>query len=209
MTALGNFGRAGLKAFSAAIFGLALSAAFAEATAGAWILDPRSGCRVWNLFPLAKETVRWLGTCKDGKAEGRGKLHWTLNGKPNGYYEGYYVAGFRNGPGTFYFQNGNRHTGVYKNDLPNGHGEFVYANGNRYAGEFSNGTFHGKGAFHFKNGDRYVGDFVKNIFHGQGTFTRRDGYSITGQFRNGHFVPYVANLGTGRRPGYNYHPNRR
>lgn len=206
---LGNIRNCLINVATAAIAALICSTSAVAAAGGAWILDPRSGCRVWNLFPLPNETVRWLGECRDGKAEGRGKLHWTLNGRPNGYYEGYYAAGIRSGPGTFYFQNGNRHTGIYKSDLPNGHGEFVYANGNRYAGDFRNGAFHGKGAFHFSNGDRYVGDFVKNIFHGQGTFTRRDGYSITGQFRNGHFVPYAADLGSVRRTGYDYHPGRR
>tara|TARA_B100000676_G_C18046231_1_gene828156 strand:- start:162 stop:788 length:627 start_codon:yes stop_codon:yes gene_type:complete len=206
---LGNFRRFAAKVLAAGLFGVMLSVFSVEALAGAWILDPRSGCRVWNLFPLPNETVRWLGACKEGKASGRGKLHWTLNGKPNGRYEGYYVEGYRSGPGTFYFQNGNRHNGTYHNDLPNGHGEFVYANGNRYAGNFINGAFHGKGAFHFKNGDRYVGEFVKNTFHGQGTFTRRDGYSITGQFRNGHYVPYGADLGSGRRTGYQYRPGKR
>jgi hypothetical protein len=159
------------------------------ARAGDWIQDPRSGCRVWNLFPLEKETVRWLGECRDGKAHGVGKLYWTLKGRQNGFYQGHYAKGVREGQGTFYFQNGNRHTGLYKNDLPNGHGEFVYKNGNRYAGDFSNGTFHGKGAFHFRNGDRYVGGFSSNVFHGHGTFTRRDGYSMTGIFEGGKFKP--------------------
>jgi hypothetical protein len=168
---------------------LVLAVSAIPAFAGQWILDTRSSCRVWNLFPLGNEQVRWLGPCKGGKAHGLGKLYWTIEGRQNGRYEGRYVEGMRDGRGAFYFANGNIHRGLYKNDLPNGHGQFIYASGDRYEGDFKNGAFHGKGAFYFHSGDRYVGSFVNNVFHGQGTFTRRDGQSLTGTFAEGRFMP--------------------
>jgi hypothetical protein len=177
------------SAFIAVIL-LGASGGFTPAFAGSWVQDPHSNCYIWNHFPMPNEAVRWTGACLKYKANGRGELYWTLNGRPNGRYIGDYKNGMRHGRGNFYFPNGNRHTGIYRNDLANGHGEFIYADGNQYEGEFRNGAFHGRGAFHFKNGDRYVGEFLNNTFHGQGTFTIKGGRSFTGKFVNGRFAPH-------------------
>ena len=48
------------------------------------------------------------------------------------------------GKGIYYFNNGNRYEGDFKNDEKNGKGVIYYSNGNRGMGDFSKGIKIGK-----------------------------------------------------------------
>ena len=101
-----------------ALFGLATVAA-AQAQSGkspAWIADSKTGCKVWNPSPQARETIRWSGGCEGGYAQGKGTLQFYENGRPADRYEGEYQAGKRNGHGVVVMGNGTRIEGDWRND---------------------------------------------------------------------------------------------
>jgi hypothetical protein len=81
-----------------------------------WIADSKTGCKVWNPAPQARETIRWSGTCEGGYAQGRGTLQWFENGRAGDRYVGEYQAGKRNGHGVVTMSNGTRIEGDWRND---------------------------------------------------------------------------------------------
>jgi|SRR5689334_18918947 hypothetical protein len=96
-----------------------LAAPLAQAQSGKppeWIADAKTGCKVWNPAPQARETIRWSGGCEGGYAQGKGTLQWYENGRPGDRYEGEYQAGKRNGHGTVTMSNGKRIEGDWRND---------------------------------------------------------------------------------------------
>lgn len=81
-----------------------------------WIADPKTGCKIWDPAPEPHESVHWSGPCKDGFAQGRGTLQWTVNGKPGDRYDGEYQHGKRNGHGVVTDTDGNRIEGEWHDD---------------------------------------------------------------------------------------------
>ena len=81
-----------------------------------WIADAKTGCKVWNPAPQARETIQWSGGCEGGYAQGKGRLQWYENGRPGDRYDGEYRAGKRNGHGTVTMSNGKRIEGDWRND---------------------------------------------------------------------------------------------
>src|SRR5262249_55978418 len=41
---------------------------------GRWLLDPQSGCRMWDWHPEPDDTSTWTGACPGGRKEGRGVM---------------------------------------------------------------------------------------------------------------------------------------
>jgi hypothetical protein len=106
----------GLLAMTA-VLGLATSAlAQNSGKSPAWITDSKTGCKVWNPAPQARETIRWSGRCDAGYAQGKGTLQWYENGKPGDRYVGEYQGGKRNGHGVVMMGNGTRIEGDWRND---------------------------------------------------------------------------------------------
>jgi hypothetical protein len=109
-----------LSAVSAFVFAaLVLTAPLAQAQSGKppeWIADAKTGCKVWNPAPQARETIRWSGGCEGGYAQGKGVLQWYENGRPGDRYDGEYQAGKRNGHGTVTMSTGKRIEGDWRND---------------------------------------------------------------------------------------------
>ena len=58
------------------------------AHAGAWLIDVKSGCQVWNPNPQLGESVAWSGSCAIGRAEGHGIAQWSKDGSPSETDEG-------------------------------------------------------------------------------------------------------------------------
>jgi hypothetical protein len=58
-----------------------------------WIVDERSGCATSHPAPTSGDSIRWYGTCRDGKLHGLGTLIWYRDGVETGRNEG----GFRDG----------------------------------------------------------------------------------------------------------------
>ena len=125
----------------------------------------------------------YVGRVKDGETVGKGFLF-----DPNDGDRLAYVGSFkenRRTEGTFYYKNGDRYKGQWKNEKENGHGVMRYANGDTYDGDFVNGDCHGKGALSFDNGDTYDGDFVNNERTGKATLIYANGEQYEGDFVNG------------------------
>lgn len=113
-----RMGSDGVMLASALFFGLAV-APVAQAQAGkppSWITDSKTGCKIWNPSPEARETIRWSGGCEGGYAQGKGTLQFFENGKPGDRFEGEYQAGKRNGHGVVTMSNGTRIEGDWRND---------------------------------------------------------------------------------------------
>jgi hypothetical protein len=118
--------------------------------AGGWIADPSSGCKMWNPQPSPGETVSWSGACKDGFAEGKGKLDWLRDGKPYEHDEGEWHSGRQSGDGTQTWPGGG-YKGQLEGGMPHGHGALTVG-GARYEGAFANGKPDGKGVLTAKSG---------------------------------------------------------
>ena len=95
---------------------IACAQSLPESPAPRFLADPKTGCKVWDPAPEPKEAVHWSGPCKNGLAEGRGTLQWTLNGKPSDSYEGEYRAGKRNGHGVVTYRSGEKIEGEWRDD---------------------------------------------------------------------------------------------
>ena len=98
--------------------------AAAPAQAGAWVVDARSGCQVWNPNPQLEETVAWSGPCANGRAEGHGTAQWLKGGAPSETDEGEWRDGRQTGNGTQSWATG-RYEGELSDGEPNGHGVLI------------------------------------------------------------------------------------
>jgi len=104
----------------------------------------------------------------------------------NGYYDGNCQenSNLREGFGTYYWKNGDKYVGEYKNDLKDGHGTYYWKNGDKYVGEWKNDQKDGRGTYCWKNGDKYVGEYKNDLKHGQGTYYYTDGTKYIGEWKN-------------------------
>jgi hypothetical protein len=156
-----------------------------------WIADSRTGCKLWNPFPQANETLQWNGPCVDGLAHGAGIARWFLGGLPNGRAEGTWVAGRKMGRGISVLPNGVRIEGDYVNDELNGRATMASPTGDRFEGQFVAGVPNGPGKFTMGNGERYEGEFWNGLPNGQGSFFGRDAdgraFTLSGAWKDGCF----------------------
>lgn len=89
---------------------------------GVYIKDEKSNCSVANPNPIPNEAITYSGGCKDGLAEGTGKLVWLIDGKPNpndGRYEGKFIKG-RFIQGKIFYENGDFYEGTLTNGKRDG-----------------------------------------------------------------------------------------
>ena len=130
----------------------------------------------------------------------------------NGRYEGNFKNNKKHGSGSYYFSNGDRFIGDYKNgDVISGSytyksgqkftGKFTKKGsptsgteryvgkwkGDKYVGNFNNWKRHGQGTYFYKNGDKHFGEWKKGKRHGIGTYTFKNGKIKKGIWENGKF----------------------
>ena len=105
---------------------------------GRWLLDPQSGCRLWDWRPAPEDTATWTGICPAGRKEGRGVVQWFEHGRPIDRFEGVYRRGKREGFCRYDWPTGERFEGPYADDLPSGRGS-VTVDGVSYAGIWRRG----------------------------------------------------------------------
>lgn len=138
--------------------------------AGEWMADPDTGCQAWNVAPSAGESIKWTGSCKNNKANGKGILQWYANGNI-----------------------GDRYEGVYQDGHMHGKGNYAFANGNRYEGDWRNSRRNGKGIQTWTNGSRYEGEWVDDKQTGYGILYRASGTREEGEWQDGNLVNQVHN----------------
>ncbi len=80
------------------------------------------------------------GNWEDGFPEGKGKFVFGDDTKWKGdYFEGLSSKGKSNGPGVYYFANGSRYEGEFKDDLFHGEGSLVLNDGSMLKGNWDKG----------------------------------------------------------------------
>src|SRR5689334_3342515 len=90
--------------------------ASASSKEGDWLLDTKSGCRLWDWHPDPKDRAVWTGACPGGKKQGRGVVQWYEHGQPIDRFEGTYRSGKREGFGRYQWTAETRFEGHYAND---------------------------------------------------------------------------------------------
>ena len=73
-----------------------------------------------------------------------------------------YVGQIINGLREYYYNNGNRYEGDWRNGKAEGKGIAYYNDGARYEGDFRNSKREGKGIIYYNDGDREMGDYLNN-----------------------------------------------
>ena len=94
--------------------------------------------------------------------------------------------------GTFFFSDGGKYVGEWKDDKKHGQGTYTFADGDKYVGEYIDGKKHGQGTYTFADGEKYVGELLDGKKHGQGTYTFADGKKETGYFMDDEFLPEIC-----------------
>ena len=170
-----------------------------------------AGCRIAALEPAPAGAVAWNGACKDGYAEGKGRLEWNA-GKGTHTIEGTLVRGEVSGEAKLTTKAA-VYIGTLRQGIPHGQGYFEYANqGGWYEGAIVDGKYEGAGIFlatdrsrytgHWKAGKRhgfgeetfglggsYKGQWDNDVFHGRGTITYAgSGRTYEGEFQNGRIA---------------------
>ncbi len=105
---------------------------------GDWLFEPDVGCRMWDWHPAIEDEATWTGSCKNGLGNGHGVAQWYEHGRPIDRFEGTVVAGQRQGPGRYTWNEDNWYVGHYKDDLPNGPGTALIA-GETFVGQWRAG----------------------------------------------------------------------
>jgi TolB-like protein len=147
-----------------------------------WIVDPKSGCEVYNGKPTPNDSVSYSGGCEKGRASGNGTAQWFVNKKPSGKYVGQWKEGKNHGQGTHTWANGNIYVGGYTDNKMQGQGTKTWADGDKYVGKYKDNKMHGQGTYVWPDGDTYVGEYTNDKMHGQGSYTSASGHKYVGQW---------------------------
>ncbi|MFL6660367.1 MAG: hypothetical protein ACJ8GW_19930 [Massilia sp.] len=154
-------------------------AASPEATIG------KDDCKVINPHPIGRESVTWTGPCKDGFAEGVGKLSWFLDGELRSEYEGGMQGGRYHGAGYRREVDGDQYEGQFVNGKLNGTGTKLALDRSRYDGQWKDGLMDGEGTMRYALGGSYAGQWRHGKFNGQGKATYIGGQVVEGEFVDG------------------------
>jgi hypothetical protein len=148
-----------------------------------WAIDSKANCKVAPMWKGEGVTVSWEGACKDGIAEGKGKLTWSLNGKAAIVEEGSLRNGILEGKGARrYLLKKSTYRGTFKAGKQHGKGKLDSEEGSDYTGDWVDGAMHGQGRFDFANGNVYEGGIDNGRKVGLGRLTWTDGTYFEGNF---------------------------
>ena len=123
---------------------------------------------------------KYVGAFVDGMRHGKGRMYFTngqilegkwINGeyegsveKPNKSKQGCVSGDCQEGDGTYFFKDGTKYLGQFRNGLPHGQGKVEYLNGEIYEGEMAEGQFDGYGTLRLVNGTEVVGYWSKGTY---------------------------------------------
>lgn len=167
-------------------------AELAEKKALAWLTDAATGCKVKNADTIQFRTVSWSGECKNGYANGRGRIDWEGPSIFSLYSKGADLPpSAANAPPSR-----RSYEGYVKDGKPEGEGTLVYYSSEAYqpagsySGVFSDGSLVGKGRFVGNGGcsqcvKSYSGNFLNGYFDGYGEATYANGETYKGQWKTG------------------------
>lgn len=136
-------------------------------------------------YQLGDDKGTYEGHTRNGLPEGTGKF--TFSDSPSKIFEGYFVAGKRNGRGRLTFDEIVLFDGDYKNDLPDGYGKGRIGWEGTYEGEWKKGWRHGHGTMTYDNGDVYEGEWKQGKIHGHGKKVSANGDIYDGEWDEGWF----------------------
>lgn len=139
-----------------------------------WVVCNSQNCKILDPYFSEGSSMKWEGSCINGKANGYGKLTKYKDGKYESTYEGEYKNGIREGEGKFSHINGSVLECTFKNGQAIGYGKYDLGEGNYYEGEIINYRKHGKGVMNFANGAKFEGFFVSDRMY-TGKYTNYDG----------------------------------
>lgn len=139
-----------------------------------WVVCNSQGCKIHDPYYSDGVTLKWEGSCINGKADGYGKLTKLKNGKYESTYEGEYKNGIREGKGKFTHVKGTIQEGIFIKGQMTGLGSQTFSNGDIYNGEFINYCMHGNGVYTFANGAKFDGFICNNNMY-TGKYTNNDG----------------------------------
>ena len=111
-----------------------------------------------------------------------------------GYYEGELLMdAIKHGYGTFYFNDGEKYVGDWKNDKYDGNGTYYFNTSNdvdeeKFEGHWKNGKRNGQGTSYFRNGDRLEANFRNNEKDGEAKLIRKNGKTIIQLYSNGKLL---------------------
>ena len=146
---------------------------FAQTLKDEWIVCNNQGCKVLDPYYSDGVTMKWEGSCVNGKANGYGKLTKYKNGEYESTYEGEYKNGIREGKGKF-THDGTICVGVFVDGQMTGYGTKIFDNGSKFEGELINYRQHGKGVRMYADGAKFEGFFVSDQIY-TGKYTNKDG----------------------------------
>ena len=139
-----------------------------------WVVCNNQGCKLLDPYFSDGVTMKWEGSCVNGKANGFGKLTKYKDGEYESTYEGEFQNGIREGKGKFSHKDGTVRVGIFVAGQMTGKGTNTGENGQKYTGDFINYRHHGYGIVEFTNGSKFEGFFVADRMY-TGKYTNYDG----------------------------------
>jgi len=170
----------------AVIFTLANTSAFAV---GQWMVDKKTGCKVWNVNPEPNESITWSGPCDNYNkyADGSGTVQWYKSKVAGDKYVGNYSEGNMGGQGIYYYDDGVTFEGRWAyNNLYEGV-KYFKKKGMRMEGtwDYFNRVESGKGIIKWDNGMQFQGGWIDDLMSGKGEMIWPDGKHYNGDWVNG------------------------
>jgi S1-C subfamily serine protease/antitoxin component YwqK of YwqJK toxin-antitoxin module len=147
---------------------------FSQTLKDEWVVCNTQGCKLLDPYYSDGVTMKWEGSCVNGKADGFGKLTKYKDGQYESTYEGEFLNGIREGKGKFSHKSETVLECNFKNGQAIGYGKYDLGNGNYYNGEIINYRQHGNGTLKMANGSKFEGFFVSDRMY-TGKFTNFDG----------------------------------
>ena len=143
------------------------------------IIDDQTNGSHLDMF---KDIKKFDDELIDRKLNGNDGIFFYSNGDK---YKGEWKDDKRHGNGVIFYSNGHKYDGQWENDKKHGMGKFTWSNGDTYEGKFDKGQMNEYGIYLHKNGNRYEGEWRADKRHGNGVFTRKDGAKYVGEWKDG------------------------